>query len=46
MTHPTKIYWLDAITTIAKLLTFKLNKDFVLDVRDTFAVNAAPLINK
>ena len=43
---PTKIYRLDAITTIAKLPTFIQTEDFVLDVRDTFAVNAVALINK
>ena len=46
MTHPTKVYRLDAITTIAKLLTFIQTQDFVLDFRDTFAVNAVGLINK
>ena len=46
MTHPMNIYRLDAITAIAKLLTFIRTKDFLLDVRDTFAVNAVALINK
>ena len=41
MTHPTKIYWLDATTTMAKLRTFIENY-----VRDTFAVKAVVLINK
>ena len=46
MTHPTKIYWLDAIATIAKLLKFIQTYNFVLDVWDTFAVNTVALINK
>ena len=32
MTHSTKIYWLDAIMTFAKLLTFIQTYDCVLDV--------------
>ena len=46
MTHPTKIYWLDATTTTAKLLIFIQTQDFVLDAWDTFAVNTVALINK
>ena len=42
MTHPTKIYWLDATTTMAKL-----RRTFIENyVRDTFAVKAVVLINK